>query len=303
MERDPRFVQLYNSIMIENKAELENLRKRSKVKIIGLIIICIIFPIFLFTLFGKSALHISVFLIPIIVCIIVLIAKNITNEKKSSSYTSVFKTKVILPLIQHVFNSAEYSPNKQLSRTLYNNDYINVYKDNYDNYYSEDAVITKDANDLVFAEVKLDREVQTKNGKEKVLVFWGLAGNFKSPIDFNSPIRILRDSFYNGDVKMDSSEFEENFNVYTRQKITTLSILTADVMTKLVDLKKKFGKSLEIVFFADKVYFRIDYSNLFEAELNREALSVESIEKYYNLLCNIKDMSEYIVEVLKNANI
>ena len=91
--------------------------------------------------------------------------------------------------------------------------------------------------------------------------------------------------------------------VYAEDKIETLSILTADVMTKLVKIKKRFGDNLEIVFFADKVYFRIDYSNLFEAKLNSEDLSIESIEKYYNLLCNIKDMSEYIGEVLKNANI
>ena len=301
MERDPKFVQLYNRIMTENKTELESLRKRSKVKIIGLIIICIIFTIFIFALVAKIPIFVVLFFA--ILAAVISVSENINTEKKR--YAEIFKTKFVLPLVQAVFPSAEYAPKKRLGIHLYNGGRANVYNDTFVNCHSEDTVITCDENHLVFSEVKLEDEVQTKDGKQgvNVIVFWGLAGSFVSPVYFNLPIKILRNRVYYGDIKMDSEEFEANFNVYAEDKIETLSILTADVMTKLVKIKKRFGDNLEIVFFADKVYFRIDYSNLFEAKLNSEALSIESIEKYYNLLCNIKDMSEYIMEVLKNANI
>lgn len=306
MERDPKFVQLYNKIMVENKAELENLRRQNASKVTGLIALCIIFIVFVCILLGEEILYMlymSIYLIPVIFIIAVFVSKKITKDNKNSPYTTLFKTKVILPLVQSVFQYAEYNSNKGLDMHLYNNGNMGLYNETYIKYYSEDTVITHDKNDLVFSEVRLEDERQTKDGKEEVLVFWGIAGNFASPVHFTSPIKIFRNRVYYGDIKMDSEEFESNFNIYTKDKITTMSILTADVMTKLVDIKKRFGRNLEIALYRDKVYFRIDYYNLFEAKIDKDALSIESIEKYYNLLSNVKELSNSFVEILKNANI
>lgn len=302
MERDPRFVHLYNKIMTENKQELENERKEVQKKVVAIVIINIVFLVALIVFLGGE-IYLASYIIPFIIIVIVGGIGMVNKQQKKSGYTAIFKAKVIAPLVQLVFESAKYEPFSGISINDYNNQDVSLYGDTYDIYHSEDKVDTGNKENLVFSEVKLEHEVRTKNGKQRVVSFLGIAGNFDSPIHFSSPIKIFRNGANIANIDVDSSQFNQHFNLYAKDKVTALSILTSDVMEMLVARKKSFENDLEIALFRDKVYFRVDCLNMFEAKLSKDALSIENIEKYYNLLCNIKELSKEVTETLRNLNI
>lgn len=90
--------------------------------------------------------------------------------------------------------------------------------------------------------------------------------------------------------------------MYTEDKDKALTILTTDVMAKLVEIKNGFYGNVEFVFFKDKVYFRIEVESAFDPTVFRSYLDRENIKAHYDLLCYIKESTQSIVDILKNAS-
>ena len=62
---------------------------------------------------------------------------------------------------------------------------------------------------------------------------------------------------------MDSEEFEKIFDVFSKDKILAMQILTADVMESLIKFKNKYDIDFEIVLMNNNIYLRFFVSNMF----------------------------------------
>ena len=101
-------------------------------------------------------------------------------------------------------------------------------------------------------------------------IFKGLFCEYNLNKSINSTVRIYSDktklkSKEENRISMDSSEFEENFDIYSNNGIAAMQILTADVMSYLIELKKM--KMFEIVISNNRIYFKIDSENLFDINI------------------------------------
>lgn len=323
MERDAKFIQLYNNIMIKASQELQKRKAKAKKRyIIGIIAACAVtFPsILLFSYIPGLSVFLSVLLI-------MYIAATTRRLNTNSSYVLWYKNMVVRPIVKSIFKDAQYIPqfgirpseydarmglyNKSVKKVdniaqkLEEMDMPVTMREIGENLFlSEDKVVTNDENSLIFSEVRLELTKPSEGIMNFPTYdnFCGVAGNFKSPKNFDNIIRISKDSYSLGaNTKMDSEEFERHFNLYTNNSMSAFSLITPDVMLKLIDLKNKLNNNFELVFWKDKVYFRIAFGRIFEIDNNKNEMDISVMQEYYELLCKIKELSQEVVEILNSA--
>lgn len=324
MEKNIKSIHLCNRILTQANKELERMRYLTiRNYILNIMLACILF--FFIIIIRKTTLILLI--LPLTA--LVLPGLFSYNVKKDSMYVNVYNKLIIVPIIKEVFKNAKYFPKAGLRPTeydmkmeLYDKSAPSVdkktkkHKDLYGFYpiigeyssiiTSEDRIVTNQTNSLIFSEIKISGFSETKGigPLYKNYAFSGIAGNFKSPIYFKEVIRISRDSFEFGkNIKMDSEEFERNFNIHTTTKFKVYTILTPDVMLKLINYTKKFNNTLEMVFWQDRVYFRFECDKFFDVNLNPNDIDINTLVEYYNLLVEIKSLTDEVGEILNSVNV
>lgn len=300
------FNDVYTRLYKENFEELEMLRKKKQTSTLLLILGFI----FCFFLTALSPLFIIIYMVIFIICLAKGVFSNI-NKSGGPSYTDVFKEKVMTPLIQNTIEGAVYSPYSGISRLEYRKA---GYKDNEDRYRSEDLVsapIVLDENtkiDMVFAEVLTEVEHTDSDGDTTYsTVFSGLAGQAEIHKSINSNVYIRangRVSRFNKDkVSMDMSEFEKIFDVEAKDKILAMRILTADIMSDMIDLYEKYGYKYEIHILDNKLYMRVRTGPMFEPNVFKSSMEYKTIEKYYLVLTAFMKIAEKICSTIDKLEI
>lgn len=303
------FSNLYTRLYNENITELEELRKKEKSK--ALVIIILIASIFGCIMFLP---FLAFILVPLLMVVVIIIAiKNMAGIKSSNkgSYASVFKEKIVTPIISNVFEDGKYEPQRGWSRMEY---LEGEYRDFFDRYSSEDmltATITGNDNNkttIQFAEVHTERETEDSEGRTSyVTVFCGLAGKMGLSKDIGTKIYIRNNGIFNSlsknRVKLDMSEFEKKFDVECEDKILAVRLLTADVMTEMLDLYNKFKYRFEIHILRDKIYMRIYTGKVFEPNLFQNSMEYKTVEKYYLTLQAMMNISKHINDKLNELDV
>lgn len=175
-----------------------------------------------------------------------------------------------------------------------------AFNDNYDRYSSEDLVVTNNSMNLVFSEVHTEIESKDEDGHSTYSTsFLGIAGHCNLTKSINTNLYITHNNIFakaiKKNVRVDMPEFEKTFDVFSDNKITAMGLLTADVMTELLDMKKVLGDMFEIAIEGDKIYFRLHTGNSFEMSVFKDSMSVDQLKKYYDLL-------EYVDKITKLLN-
>lgn len=175
-----------------------------------------------------------------------------------------------------------------------------AFNDNYDRYSSEDLVVTNNGMNLVFSEVHTEIESKDEDGHSTYSTsFLGIAGHCNLTKSINTNLYITHNNIFakaiKKNVRVDMPEFEKTFDVFSDNKITAMGLLTADVMTELLDMKKVLGDMFEIAIEGDKIYFRLHTGNSFEMSVFKDSMSVDQLKKYYDLL-------EYVDKITKLLN-
>ena len=83
---------------------------------------------------------------------------------------------------------------------------------------------------------------------------------------------------------MDSSEFEKIYDVNTDDKISTVRILTSDVMQKLIDFKKENKVTPEISFKNGKLFIRFAVGDVFEPNKFKDDMDFNKLKRTYNMI-------------------
>jgi len=328
MENKESFVDLYTRLYNENFNELETLREKEKSKsikifllIIGVMICFSIFPI----------LGIVAFM-----CFIVYIIKsNLKNVKKGTtiiktelvngeivshsifegeeSYKRVFKEKIITPIIQNVIPEANYTPRAGITES----EYRQGNWERYDRYRTEDKIeaniYLKDTSnkkiELKIAEVHTENENTDDEGNTMyITVFHGLVGSAKLPKDISCYLRVERNSFnlFGGPkdrLEMDMAEFEKVFDVKTDDRIKAMQILTADIMTELLDLAKTSKIKFEFYINNDIMHIRFHTGEMFEPEVFGKSMQLDKLRKCFDKIETVKNVTEHICQTIEQTEI
>ena len=293
------FMELYNELNSKFCVKMEEQQKKQKKMwyiafgIYAIILLLmIVSKVFMFIPFVTMFFFIITF-------IVIALASN-----KATGGTSYYKENVINALVTNVFEKAIYTHNIGIRPHEYNGKaFMERY---YDRYNSEDLVVTHNEFNLTFSEVHTeDRQEDSDGDTHYVTLFHGIYGYCNISKEINTNICITSNRLFGGKtkVKMDMPEFEKTYDVYTDDKIVAVQLLTADVMTELLDLKEKLGFMFEIVIERNQILFRIHSGNLFEMAVFKNSMGVERLHKYYNTLEHVEKITTMINKNIQELNI
>ena len=300
------FNELYTKLYRENFAELEQMRASTRKKSIGIIVLFI--SIFLLSMINPLFMIIGSILLFIYVIVDFRTSKGATNNK---SYRQVFKEKIVGPIIENCFETAKYTPTAGMAIL----DYKKAgYDDDIDRYSSDDLITAalnvdgKTTTVITFAEVHTEKESKDNEGRTTYsTVFHGLAGRFILPKNTQNRIYIRTNgkvsNWNKNKVKMDMTEFEKIFDVESEDPILAMRILTADVMTEMIDLYKKYKCRFEISIIDDTAYMRLRTGPMFEPNMFKDSMEYKQLERYYLILKNLIDIASHMYDTINRLEL
>lgn len=295
------FMELYNELNSKYGTKVEEQQKKQKK--MTYIAIGIYAVILLLMIISKAFMlipFVSIFYLVISMVVIALVSN------KAMGGTNYYKENVINGLVTNVFEKATYTHNIGIRSHEYNNRAFQ--EKTCDRYSSEDLVVTHNETELTFSEVHTeDRQQDSDGDTHYVTLFHGIYGYCNISREINTNIYITSNRLFGGlnksKIDMDMPEFEKKYDVYADDKIVAVQLLTADVMTELLELKEKLGFMFEIVIERNKIFFRIHSGNLFEMAVFKNSMGVELLHKYYNTLEHVDKITKMINKNIQELNI
>lgn len=293
-------IEFSNTIFDEVRIkELNNIRRKECFMIIVLIILLVL----AFSVRSIALFDILFFVIPIYFSISVLFLDN------SKKYNQVFKNNIITSLVKNYDINLQFNPTKCISREYYNLAGFEHYDHFHSNDYISgrlDGVIPVQLGDVETTYTYTDSDGHTRT----VTAFSGLFSMIKLPKNFPSTITILSDKASsrrifpdNEKLKIDSIEFEKHFNVFTKDKVVTMQLLTADIMASILDFKTQNSSIFEIVIKDSFAYIRIHCDDMFEANLSKNAFDYDTLYTYYKYLDFICELNKKIFNTIKEKDL
>lgn len=295
MKTAETFQQFYQERLLPDMEALEKKRKQIVANIMrdGLVAAIAIFVILMFfrRFFFVGFIAIAVF--------------AVRCHFHAKGYDRMFRTCVIEKIVHFIDEHLSYFPNRGVPESVYLKSRIFLQKP--DRYRGDNLVRgivgqTEIAFSQIHSECK--EESEDRDGKRETTwqtIFRGLfflAGFNK---DFKGHTLVLPDmaqkifgevlgslfqswNFTRGElVKLEDPEFERFFVVYGTDQIEARYILSASLMKRITDFRKKTGKAICLSFMDKRVFVAIPYKEtLFEPRLFRKTTSRESIRKYYD---------------------
>ena len=300
-----------------NEAWKQAKRESEKANKISLIT-CLLIDVFIIIMLLKNSLSFSgIFvLMPMLMSIFVAdlfvyIIVNILFSKNQSQYYLKYKEIVINKLMNNFYDNLEYFPSKEIPQYIYDNGEYNEY---YNRYRSDDYFEGQlnDKYGIQMAEVLTEKEETYRDSDGKthtrtITKFHGLFGKIEMDKSINSKLRIMQDgagSWGKNELKMDSSEFEKYFDVEASDKIIGMQLLTADVMEELIEFENKTNMKYDVYINNDNLYLRFHCGVMFEPQnLKKGALDEISMRKYFYMLNFTYNLSNKLINVIKETNI
>lgn len=314
------FDEIYEELQSSDNNELYNLWKEAKKekdksnKISGTICLIIdIVAIILFLINGIS-LHSMITIMPRLVTILIInlftiVIVNIIFSKNTNKYNIKFKQIVINKLMNNFYDKLEYFPNKEMPEYIYKKleyEYYNIYK-------SEDYMegTIKNKYSIQMAEILTQKEETYRDSQghtktRKITKFHGLFAKIEIEKSIKSQLQIMRNGTFLLDkrLKMDSSEFENYFDVKASNQIIGMQILTPDVMEELVDFENKTNMKFDIYIKENELYLRFHSGDMFEStNLKNGPLDKFSIRKYFYMLNFTYNLSNKLIRLIDNIEI
>ena len=308
------FNEVYEQVHKESFEELEILRKKAKRKLFRSLLIIgivIIFVAFFFKkansdyfMSGRQTIFLFYFS-----AVIVMISIMVITATSKTKYTPTFKEKVIGPFIKNIDKNLQYRTNEGISSVIYRMGEF----EGYDNYYTEDLITGKLDGKYNFqmAEVRTEEESTDSDGDTHTYtVFHGLFGNVECAKNIGTTFKVRSDKGVLGKmfkgktkVEMDSQEFEKYFDVYGDNKITVMQILTAEVMSTMIEFIQQSKIKYELTINKDQMYIRFHTGGVFEPSLFKNSLDYSMLKKYYDILDFVFKVTREINSVVEKTDI
>ena len=309
--QNSNFTETYNDLYVRLSTEIENERKKVFLKIFLIVISGIVIAFFVFKGLSKGGRIAAAFMFMNVVIGFYLFFVAIFIALASRKYKKLYKKKVITALVESINESYIFDEKGGIDKSYYNKSQFDV---GYDTYHTED-LITGNIGDNIYMNMCQVHTQETqvthdRNGTHvhHITRFFGLFGFIELPFKNARDVSILNNSkfshFAKDRVEMESAEFEKMFDVFTKatERISAMELLTPETIEQLVKLRKEFKCPINIRVKEDKIYFRIEAGDIFEAPLFRKSFNFDLLLKYYNLINSPKTIYDLLSNNLKMMN-
>ena len=291
------FNDIYEKIYQDSFVQLEHERKKTKNQIFSFSFVAIMIGLIL-GIITNNIFFIFIF-VPAIIVFLILSGKDVTYKK-------MYKEKIIRVFVKEYSPTLEFLPNSGISKpTYYSGEF-----EKFDRYFTEDLITgtLENGYKINMAEVKTQKESRDEEGHVTyTTIFHGLFSEIELENYMPAEIKIRKNTISLFDskdkVEMDSSEFEKIFNVYGTNKITTMQLLTADVMEMFINFKEKNKIVPELTIKNNKLYIRYATGSIFEATFLKNALDFDTLLKYYNVINFTLDLTEKLIRNIKESDL
>ena len=295
------FNEIYQDLYKKSGIELKEKKKKDTIK--RLIFLMILLLMILFCFKTKNSIMIIITGILVVIGPLFMIFNYM-------DYKKIYKEKVIKTFVKAYSDSLNYFPQSGILQSVYNRA---KFDGRYDRYRSEDLIEGNifDKYKLSMSEVHTQRKEETTDSDghthtSYTTIFHGIFASIELDALTGVEFMIKKNKFLSdkfggkNKLNMDSGEFEKIFDVTTLDKISTLRILTADVMQMLIDFKQKNKVAPEIVLNSRGLFIRFELGNVFEPNLIKSDIEYDNLKKTYDIINFTLDLtkrfSENIIE-------
>lgn len=296
------FEEVYSKVNDLSKDVLKDAKKTQlKILLITAIILVVASVIIYFKVKSKN-------IIPLIITIsvgILLFVYFMGNKFFRQKYKDI----VIKNLIKIYNSKMYYDPKYGINMRDYK---LADFNNDFNEYYSEDRIFgtLDDGSNFQMAEV-VTAVVETQgSGKNTTTTrnetFSGLYGIIELTKNLLVDVLVVNNSHLNryskDRIEIDSSEFEEFYDLITKDKIMALRIFTPEIIEKFNELRRehpKYGFELKLV--NDKIFYRFRCGHdLFEPPIFKSSLDKKSLEKYFKLIYYTIELSNALAKSISN---
>ena len=147
--------------------------------------------------------------------------------------------------------------------------------------------------------------VSDKRQKRQDVIFSGLFAHANSTKSINYFIKISKNRLNKkkDKIDMDSSDFEEIFDIYSENKIYAMRILTSDVMMLLWDFYQKYELKFEVILSGNKIYLRFYTGNIFDVKLFGNSMNKKNLFIYYSIMDFVAELTKSINNALEDIEL
>ncbi len=278
---------------------LEVKRKKLKSKIINIAIgYTILVAILTLVFFKNMPLDAYIFIAVAYLAIGGGIYKYLIKD-----YTAQFKNFIIEPLIKEIDSNLSYMPNAHIAKENFTRS--RIFTTQPDRLRGNDYIRGKiDGIKIELSDLHAEKRHKDSKGRTSwSTIFQGLFIVCEFNKHLKSQTVILPDSAQNtfgsliGNwlqannigrnelVKMDNTEFEKKFVVYSNDQIEARYILTHTLMNKLLHFRKKSQHPIYVSFLGGNIYIAIEYNkDLFEPSVFHSLLKYKIAMEYIQTL-------------------
>jgi len=286
----------YDTTLLADLKVLEKERRKVVFKLTCIIvtILCVLGVCLLLWMGNLNAIP-AVLIIPAVLCIVigVTLCSFLTR-----GYVIKFKSLVIQRIVHFIDENLKYEAHDCIERSTFMLSKIFTTKPN--RYKGDDLVWGKiGATDIKFSEIHAEHVSGSGKNRRRYTVFKGLffIGDFNK--DFTAQIVVLPDTaeklfghfgqklqslnILRGQlVKLEDPEFEKNFAVYGNDQIQARYILSTSLMERIVEFKKKTGRTIYMSFVGSMVFMAVSYTRkLFEPRIFQTLLDFNPVREYF----------------------
>lgn len=320
MDREERFEKLYKKLVDENASELEKQkenafkeRKRNVKMVIAFLVIFIICSGIIIKALNIQDGDMQEIIILYLILAAIFIALPLMRNSAMEEYEDNFKNKIMKALMQSFNETLEYKPKDGISSTIYDEALFERH-----NVYKSTELITGTINEnckMNMAEVytRYDKEIGSRGGITKTS-FYGIFSKIETPKTFNTELYIRKDKKSKNflekseskllkldklKAQLDSTEFEEIFDIYASDKIVAMQLLTTDIMEMMVEFYNKMNMYFEITIKENFLYIRFYSGNNFEiVPLNEFSLDKKAIYENYRILYFVFELTNKLIKAI-----
>ena len=140
-----------------------------------------------------------------------------------------------------------------------------------------------------------------------IITFLGIFAKINLNKSINNSIKICNYNYKEKNkekIDLDSSKFEDIFDVTTDNNIKAMQLLTSDVMELLLKFSKFINNKFDISIIENNIYIRINNNVTFEANLDKDdIIDKKQIKQYYDIFNFIHNLSLYVIKWIEESYI
>ena len=313
MENDKKFENFYDRLVNE-ESDLLKLRcemKNESIRNILVVIILIVAGFVVFFYVVGNVINVYIFfLVPIIYLLIALFIKNkFCSDDKKMEYMLNSKERIIKGMLNLSGRNAVYYKNSSIGSETYDDAEF----EKYDRYTSDFSVFGKLNNgyNYNFGDVKTEYLEGNRKYHKYTNLFQGLfvyvdfPNRFKDPIYIKNMDNILfrKIGYYKVPsrelkIKLDSLDFDKEFDVYTSNKEMAIELLNSGIREVFITFRKEMNIRFEITIKDGFIYYRFFCGNLFKInKYSSNPLNKKTIYNYYKAIEFCLSLSEKLISI------